>query len=105
MYRATVQLILEDNTIIQGSAVVQSNSTNLYGDLVDYFIEEEWIDGQKIVDFEMKSTQWFEDYGRGHLIIPPRTYKEDKEIYGDKWFPFIRVKKFDYDKYETTGAI
>ena len=42
----------------------------------------------------MKSTQWFEDYGRGHLIIPPRTYKEDKEIYGDKWFPFIRVKKF-----------
>jgi len=64
MYRATVQLILEDNTIIQGSAVIQSNSTNLYGDLVDYFIEEEWIDGQKIVDFEMKSTQWFEDYGR-----------------------------------------
>jgi len=94
MYRATVQLILEDDTIIQGSAVIQTNSTNLYGDLVDYFIDEEWIDGRKIVDFNLKSNQWYDDYGRGYLIVPPRTYKEDKAIHGDDWFPFIRVKEF-----------
>ena len=94
MKRASVRLYLEDTTVVQGSVWINEKTTfNIENYMYDYFLEEVWMDGRKIIDIDVTSHA---DNGQESkkYIRYNSTFGKDQENYGTDFVPFIRYKMF-----------
>jgi hypothetical protein len=92
MRRASIQIHLEDNCIVQGSVwsdVLTGYSIEHY--MYDYWLEETWIDGRKIVDIEVTSVALNSQISK-KLIRLNSTFGKDKKEFGESYVPFVRYK-------------
>ena len=92
MKRASIQIHLEDKCIVQGS--VWSDDLSEYSIehyMYDYWLEETWTDGRKIVDVDVTSTALNKQISK-KVIRLNSTFGKDKIEFGEAYVPFVRYK-------------